>query len=427
VCWRIQAHGWKVGFAPAALVWHRHRGTTRAYWRQQIGYGEGETWLMGEHPDKFVRGRIDWRGHIYSPLPFLRSLRNQRINAGPFGTAGFPSIYRTDARLLAYLPHSGRWQVAWMGFLAMAGVAIAVRARAALPLLAMAMATLLATVVKCAVYARHSDVSRLPAIGSHSRAASLLAYRLAIGWLHFVQPFARLWGRVRGMRYRPKAHRLMRRVRFGLWSGDGTMPIGDALRALLSLPVETLYWSPRWLDVADFLQAFADRLRQQRAVRQLELDSGWWEDRDLTIATGAWFRVNVRALIEDHGGGQCLHRVAVRSRVTSAAALPLLVAAAAAAVLRYAGLSWATSTAIVGVLALAAGVRTVLRTFEVVLEALATVAETSGMTPLAAGHDTRGRSRRAAHEPAARPELALTTTGTLTEDPSASRVMVGDL
>ena len=35
VCWRMQARGWKVGFAPAALVWHRHRATTRAYWRQQ--------------------------------------------------------------------------------------------------------------------------------------------------------------------------------------------------------------------------------------------------------------------------------------------------------------------------------------------------------------------------------------------------------
>ena len=75
---------------------------------------------MREHPDKFVGGRIDWRGHIYSPLPFVRSLRTKRINAGPFGTAGFPSVYRTDAHPFAYLPHSGRWQVAWMVLLAAA-------------------------------------------------------------------------------------------------------------------------------------------------------------------------------------------------------------------------------------------------------------------------------------------------------------------
>ena len=124
VCWRIQAQGWKIGFAPAALAWHRHRATTRAYWRQQIGYGEGETWLMREHPDKFVGGRIDWHGHIYSPLPFVRSLRTRRINTGPFGTAGFPSVYRTDARAVSYLPHSGRWQIAWIVTLAAAAGSI---------------------------------------------------------------------------------------------------------------------------------------------------------------------------------------------------------------------------------------------------------------------------------------------------------------
>ena len=51
-------------------------------------------------------------------------------------------------------------------------------------------------------------------------------------------------------------------------------------------------------------------------MRQIELDSGWWEDRDLTITNRTWFRLDVRALVEDHGGGHCLHRVAVRSRLT---------------------------------------------------------------------------------------------------------------
>ena len=25
VCWRLQARGWKIGFASSALVWHHHR------------------------------------------------------------------------------------------------------------------------------------------------------------------------------------------------------------------------------------------------------------------------------------------------------------------------------------------------------------------------------------------------------------------
>src|SRR5204862_476525 len=92
VCWRLQARGWKIGFAPAALVWHHHRTSVNTYWKQQIGYGEGETWLMAHHPDKFLDGRMLWRGRIYSPLPFVRSLWSTRVNAGVWGTAACPSV-----------------------------------------------------------------------------------------------------------------------------------------------------------------------------------------------------------------------------------------------------------------------------------------------------------------------------------------------
>ncbi len=111
VCWRLQAKGWKIGFASSALVWHHHRASVKAYWQQQVGYGEGERWLMAHHPDKFLDGRMLWHGRIYSPLPFVRSLWGERINAGVWGTAPFPSVYRTDVHPFAFLPHSVRWQV----------------------------------------------------------------------------------------------------------------------------------------------------------------------------------------------------------------------------------------------------------------------------------------------------------------------------
>ena len=55
VCWRLQARGWKIGFAPAALVWHHHRSSLKAYWRQQVGYGEGETLADGAPPGQVPR------------------------------------------------------------------------------------------------------------------------------------------------------------------------------------------------------------------------------------------------------------------------------------------------------------------------------------------------------------------------------------
>ena len=124
VCWRLQARGWKIGFAASALVWHHHRTSVNAYWRQQVGYGEGESWLMAHHPEKFLDGQMLWRGRIYSPLPFVRSLWGERINAGVWGTAAFPSVYRTDVHPFAFLPHSIRWQM--LSFvLAIAGLGVA--------------------------------------------------------------------------------------------------------------------------------------------------------------------------------------------------------------------------------------------------------------------------------------------------------------
>src|SRR5260221_176517 len=45
LCWRIQEKGWKLGFTPAAVVWHHRRSSTRAYLRQQLGYGKAEAML----------------------------------------------------------------------------------------------------------------------------------------------------------------------------------------------------------------------------------------------------------------------------------------------------------------------------------------------------------------------------------------------
>ena len=331
VCWRLQARGWKIGFAPAALVWHHHRPSVRTYVRQQIGYGEGETWLMRKHPEKFVGDRIAWRGHIYSPLPFIRSLSALRINAGPFGSAGFPSIYRTDAHPLTSIVHSGRWQIAWVTLLAMA---IAARFGAwpyASVVLALGSAAMIVTGLHCVVYGFRSDVVGLPPIGGLSRRTSRAIYRLSIAGFHFLQPFARLYGRVRGAVSKPAWGR--RRPSVPL---RPRTPFARGARLLLGREAEKSFWSESWIDVRALLTIVANRLRRQRAFRSIELDSGWWEDRDLTIVSRFWFRVDIRALVEDHGGGRCLCRLRTRAHVTPAA-IPLVLGMAAVPLFNAAG------------------------------------------------------------------------------------------
>jgi GT2 family glycosyltransferase len=371
VCWRLQNRGWKVGFAPAALVWHHHRSSVRAYVRQQIGYGEGETWLMREHPDKFVWGRISWHGHIYSSLPFIRSLSATRINAGPFGSAAFPSVYRTDAHPLAYITHSGRWQIAWLLLLVGAAIATLAGRPYGSALFLGAGVAMVATVVRCLLHGLRSDIADLPPIGTMSSSTSRGLYRLTIAALHFLQPFARIYGRVRGVLKRPAP------------ANPAMQPIARAAVAkgmrVFSREVELTFWSECWIDVRGLLSGIADRLRRQRAVRSIELDSGWWEDRDLTIVNRVWFRLDVRALVEDHGHGRCLCRLRLRPRLTSAV-VPVLLGITAMLILSLTDvMTWshaATAVALVGG-TLAAG--DMVLTSSMVSNAVKSVAAESGM------------------------------------------------
>ena len=42
VCWRLQKLGHRIGWSPAAMVWHFRRNTVKDYLNQQRGYGKAE-------------------------------------------------------------------------------------------------------------------------------------------------------------------------------------------------------------------------------------------------------------------------------------------------------------------------------------------------------------------------------------------------
>lgn len=336
VCWRLQANGGQIGFAASALVWHHHRSTVKAYWRQQVGYGEGETWLMAHHPEKFLDGRMLWRGRIYSPLPFVRSLWGARINAGVWGTAAFPSVYRTDVHPFAFLPHSVNWQVLSI-LLIIAGAivtAIGNHSWSAALLLSTGGVGLAATLQKNVSYARRSDVSAL--------SGSRLWYQGTVAFLHFLQPFARVWGIIRGILAPPEV--LLPQSEPQTSRGP-TPSLREATRALLlgaGSVAEDRFWSERWTSADRVLTELVDWLRRSRAVQRIEVDQGWSLDRDVSILVGRWAWVDLRALVEEHASGKVLLRISTYLRpttigvVTSVALAAILVASTAAGVaLRY--------------------------------------------------------------------------------------------
>src|SRR5206468_7014778 len=105
----------------------------------------------------------------------------------------FPSVYRTDVHPFAFLPHSIRFQVI-SGLLTLAGLAVAstrVHQWAAMMLLGSGIIGTATTIAKNIAYAMRSEVGSLP--------GSALWYRILVAYLHFIQPFARMRGQIRGV------------------------------------------------------------------------------------------------------------------------------------------------------------------------------------------------------------------------------------
>lgn len=324
VCWRLQAKGWRLGFAPAALVWHHHRASVKAYWRQQIGYGEGELWLAPHHPDKFQGRHVLWRGRIYSPLPFVRSLFRPRINAGLWGSAAFPSVYFTGAPASSYLPHAVQWQASWMLLLAsgLLGLLTPWRLLGGLAL-GVGLLMLLTTVVRCFGYARRSDLAGLGPIAGLTRHESRARYRRMIAWLHFIQPIARLRGLLRGLMNPPSdvpAEIASVPERSLVRSAGAAFA---ALRLLAGEKLQSRFWGETWTGAESVLHGIVKELRATRAVASIAVDDGWQHDRDVSLGLGPWARLELRALVEEHAQGRVLLRVATRLRLTGVGAFAL--------------------------------------------------------------------------------------------------------
>jgi GT2 family glycosyltransferase len=316
LCWRVQSRGWKIGFAPAALVWHHHRNSIREYWRQQVGYGEGEQWLLPHHPDRFDNGRPVWRGHIYSPLPFNRALSRASINTGPWGMAPFPSVYRRDAYPFAFMPHRVWWSLATISLVILGAALVRTsHGETALLLLSIGALGLAATLARCLLFAFRSDIASLPRIGWLPAAVSRVVYGATIAMLHFVQPFAREAGRLRGLltdAHLPGvADADPRTSRPGVWHLSRTLLLAAGLDD------ERQFWGETTTDA----QALLTRLHQQLCASRapgIVIDDGWQTNRDISVRVSTWSWIDLRVLVEHHAPAKRLARARTRLRFTPA-------------------------------------------------------------------------------------------------------------
>jgi GT2 family glycosyltransferase len=296
VCWKLQQRGWKLGFSPAAVVWHHRRNSVRTYWKQQQGYGRAEAMLEKKWPEKYNElGHPTWTGRMYGngTLSFL--CKRRRIYHGVWGSSPFQSIYETAPGSLLSLPLMPEWYLILVLLLVLSAIGLLWK-----PLLVAAPLALLAvgwTGIQAAVSAER--------IVLRHRSAALsvrLKMRVLTTSLYLLQPMARLAGRIR----------------------HGLAPWRKrcALRFAIPWPRTATIWSENWRSLEQRLESIESTLRALGAVVMRGNEHSRW---DLQVWGGLFGAVRARMAIEEHGAGKQLIRLRLRPRVNRLTLITLAI------------------------------------------------------------------------------------------------------
>jgi O-antigen biosynthesis protein len=285
LCWRLQQAGLKIGFSPAAFVWHYRRSSIGAYLRQQRGYGDAEALLVRKHPECFnAFGGSLWRGRIYSTSRFGDFLRPPIIYRGPFGSAGFQFLYASppafnlmvcttlEYHVLVTLP---LWVVSVIFHL----------------LLPMAITSLLISLGVCVAAGAQAAFPR-----NKRRWWS----RPLVGMLFLLQPIVRGWARYQGrLMLRPTPLTAQRTL-----DSIALRDSGQSLR-------EVNYWAEQRLDRLALAADILRRLDQQGWPNKSDIG---WSDYDVEVYDTRWSRLQLTTVAEEHPKGKQLIRCRLRAR-----------------------------------------------------------------------------------------------------------------
>jgi glycosyltransferase involved in cell wall biosynthesis len=299
LCWRLQDAGHSLGFAPAALVWHRRRHTVSAYLRQQRGYGRAEAKLALKHPARFnLYGQSRWSGRIYGS--WLGCRTGRLVYGGRFGSAPFQTLYEPAASDLAHLPASLEWHAVALGLVGVGAASLITPLR----LSGAALAGLLLLSVSLARPVR-------TALRVSCEGLPRYRTRLMVAFLSYLGPLARSWACL--------AERLSRSKQRAPSAPAPLEPLPEVDWAGLRLVLS--YWSERHLEKASAVAALIGCLRESH-LPTLE-DDGWGR-HDLQVRSGPWLQAQLQILVQHHGAGRHELDIGVSPRLTRAASILLL-------------------------------------------------------------------------------------------------------
>jgi len=261
LCWRLEDAAIRVGFAPAAIVWHHRRTSLARYLKQQAGYGEAEHQLERKHPERFnLCGYIRWSGRIYLAYRRASALFRPFVYHGHFGTGLFQTLYQKEPSYLTDGPTTIQWYLAALGLVVLGPISLWG------PVVGGAM---LALSLWCAFVA--GLTTEVPVrLGSWRTIQKTATVTL----LHLLFPVARWYGRI-AARFRGSTESRPRRE----W-----MPLrvlcGEAATMLRWGKQHRRYWGPGGTEREGVLRA----IHQELKLRRTSVSFGrGWENYDLRV------------------------------------------------------------------------------------------------------------------------------------------------
>jgi len=285
-CWRLIDRGLKIGFSPAAVVWHHRRNSVSTYWKQQCGYGKAEALLEQKWPAKYNElGHSNWAGRVYGKglRPFLRTV--SRVYHGMWGSAPFQHLYQDPPEFWEALTHMPEWYLVMGALALLAGLGVLWH-----PLLF----TLPFAGMAWGIPVVHAFVGATRAHFETPQAG--IRRRVLTAGLFLLQPLARLRGR----------------IRFGLspwrWrSGFGwTTP----------RTIRTSQWTDQWRSADDRIRAVEATLRDGGAFVRHGGDFDGWE---LETQGGILGAARISLTLEEQGGGCQMVRYRIWPRISKTA------------------------------------------------------------------------------------------------------------
>ena len=277
LCWRVQQYGGKLGFSPAAMVWHHRRNSLKMYWKQQQGYGRAEALLEAKWPEKYnAAGHLNWTGRLYGK-GLTQTLLNTkaRIYHGTWGSGLFQSLYQPAQYHLGSLPLMPEWNLllAVLPIFSMLGVAWK-PLLLTLPLFLSAVGLVIGQAAKSAAQASFTS----PSCTTHSSWLKLWGMTTV---LHLLQPIARLKGR----------------LQYGLtmWRKRGIQGFSLPRSQTISI------WSERWHSSEERLERLEKMLSEAGGC---VFRGGDFEAWDLEIRGGLLGGARLSLAVEEHGGNK---------------------------------------------------------------------------------------------------------------------------